>query len=249
MKKNLLYFLLLGAFLSLNANSAVAACLSGDCASLGYTRSASDCSGIDSIRCPFDLNKYFCVSTPTVSECLYMETEDTCQRNCSTVGTKSCSRGGITYYQSCSAPTCGKYANCVNSRCICKQSSIRYQKNGFSGALQNNLTFGIGKYWFKQGENLTTSGIQIRCTGNPGTDGKLSSCSTRKFFLNIDVDCVYDVATLHHTRIEELSVSLSEFQRLSSSSLAEWCKLRVKKDEQGCLAIEDGTITKGDLGL
>ncbi len=134
-KKNLLRFLLAGGFLSLGANSSFAACISGDCASLGYTRSASECSGVDFVRCPFDLDKYFCAldtSAPSGSECLYTETEASCKRACSVVGAKSCSRGGVTYYQSCGMPTCGKYANCVNGNCSCNYSGIVYQKNGFS---------------------------------------------------------------------------------------------------------------------
>ncbi len=37
-----------------------------DCASLGYTKSASDCSGVTSIKCPFDTSKVFCQKKTTI---------------------------------------------------------------------------------------------------------------------------------------------------------------------------------------
>ena len=43
-----------------------------DCVSLGYTKSASDCSGVTSIKCPFDTSKVFCqkkTTTPTTYPC------------------------------------------------------------------------------------------------------------------------------------------------------------------------------------
>lgn len=60
----------LGCSLMVETSSALAACVSGDCAGLGYTKSASDCSGVDAIRCPFDTSKYFCVKqTATEEDC------------------------------------------------------------------------------------------------------------------------------------------------------------------------------------
>lgn len=38
-----------------------------DCASLGYTKSESDCSGTTSIKCPFDTSKVFCQKQTTTS--------------------------------------------------------------------------------------------------------------------------------------------------------------------------------------
>ena len=35
--------------------------LAPDCASLGYTKSSSDCNGLDTIKCPFNTSKVFCV--------------------------------------------------------------------------------------------------------------------------------------------------------------------------------------------
>lgn len=56
--------------LTLSSGTALATCVTGDCTSLGYTKSASDCSGVDYIRCPFDVSKYYCVKpTCTVNTC------------------------------------------------------------------------------------------------------------------------------------------------------------------------------------
>lgn len=51
-----------------------------DCSSLGYTKTSSDCSGVDTIKCPFDTTKVFCVeadaevtTTPQVGYVLYSD--------------------------------------------------------------------------------------------------------------------------------------------------------------------------------
>ena len=41
-----------------------AACVTGDCTALGYTKSESECDG-DIIRCPFDTSKVFCKEATT----------------------------------------------------------------------------------------------------------------------------------------------------------------------------------------
>ncbi len=40
--------------------SLYAACVPDDCASLGYTKSASECAGMETIKCPFDDSKLYC---------------------------------------------------------------------------------------------------------------------------------------------------------------------------------------------
>ena len=50
------------------SSSLQAACVSGDCTALGYTKSESECGG-DIIRCPFDTSKVFCRSVPTTKVC------------------------------------------------------------------------------------------------------------------------------------------------------------------------------------
>ncbi len=42
---------------------AIECTLSTDCASMGYTLSASDCSGLTTIKCPFDTSKVYCKKT------------------------------------------------------------------------------------------------------------------------------------------------------------------------------------------
>ncbi len=44
------------------SSSLQAACVTGDCAEMGYTKSENACSG-DIIRCPFDTSKVFCKET------------------------------------------------------------------------------------------------------------------------------------------------------------------------------------------
>ena len=51
------------------SSSLQAACVSGDCTALGYTKSESECGG-DIIRCPFDTSKVFCRAyQPTTKVC------------------------------------------------------------------------------------------------------------------------------------------------------------------------------------
>ncbi len=44
---------------------ASAACVTGDCAAMGYNKTESACSG-DIIRCPFDTSKVFCKEKPNI---------------------------------------------------------------------------------------------------------------------------------------------------------------------------------------
>ncbi len=41
-------------------------CVATDCASLGYKQTETDCSGLKSVRCPFDVTKYYCPSSTTM---------------------------------------------------------------------------------------------------------------------------------------------------------------------------------------
>ena len=46
------------------SSSSFAACTSSpDCANLGYTMTAAECSGLPTIKCPFDTSKLFCIKT------------------------------------------------------------------------------------------------------------------------------------------------------------------------------------------
>jgi len=51
--------MLWGFSLTMYSGTAWAACIPGDCTSLGYTKSEASCEG-DIIRCPFDTSKVFC---------------------------------------------------------------------------------------------------------------------------------------------------------------------------------------------
>ena len=70
MTKSQFYFTLLTSVFSMMSvsSSLQAACVSGDCTALGYTKSESECSG-DIIRCPFDTNKVFCYTKELTKEC------------------------------------------------------------------------------------------------------------------------------------------------------------------------------------
>ena len=52
----------LGGALSVMLSSFALAggCISSDCAAMGYTKTVSQCSGYEMIRCPFNTNKVFC---------------------------------------------------------------------------------------------------------------------------------------------------------------------------------------------
>ena len=52
----------LGGALSVMLSSFAIAggCISSDCAAMGYTKTVSQCSGYEMIRCPFDTSKVFC---------------------------------------------------------------------------------------------------------------------------------------------------------------------------------------------
>ena len=50
------------------SSSLQAACVTGDCIALGYTKSESECGG-DIIRCPFDTSKVFCKNVTKTKIC------------------------------------------------------------------------------------------------------------------------------------------------------------------------------------
>lgn len=62
----------LAALLLLNCSSAqaeISCTASPDCASLGYSQTAAECSGKAAIKCPFDINKMYCKKTPVIEGC------------------------------------------------------------------------------------------------------------------------------------------------------------------------------------
>ena len=91
-----------------------AACVpTKDCATLGYKYTAAQCNG-KGVACPFDTSKYFCFE-PQI--CNYTITAETCSSQCLNVGTKSCTKNGITYYESCGASMCSSGQTCQNGTC------------------------------------------------------------------------------------------------------------------------------------
>ena len=82
-----------------------------NCESLGYQYCASECPN-GSVACPFDSNKHFCFSPNP-----YTVTAETCAAECKNVGTKSCTKNGTTYYESCGASTCSSGQTCENGTC------------------------------------------------------------------------------------------------------------------------------------
>ena len=94
------------------AVDAWAACIpTNDCAELGYKYSAADCGG-EGLACPFDTTRYNCANP-----CTYTISANTCSSQCLNVGAKSCTRGGVTYYESCGSSKCSSGQTCNNGTC------------------------------------------------------------------------------------------------------------------------------------
>lgn len=67
MKNNLKNILMLSAFiLIMSTVDVMAVCSPTDCTRYGYTKTEADCSGMDTIRCPFDVTKVMCKKAPTI---------------------------------------------------------------------------------------------------------------------------------------------------------------------------------------
>ena len=72
LNKKMLLLSLLG--LVCGSENSFAACQTApDCATLGYTMTAAECSGLQTLKCPFDTSKLFCIKTreetPKTKEC------------------------------------------------------------------------------------------------------------------------------------------------------------------------------------
>ncbi len=125
---------ILGCSIMFEASSALAVCIAGDCAGLGYTKSASDCSGVDAIRCPFNTSKYFCVAQITLDDsCPTGYSKATCTASQTLVDTQKTEAG--TYCYKCQATTdCStytknpwaKYGSSMPQTC----ASYKYNGNG-----------------------------------------------------------------------------------------------------------------------
>ena len=82
-----------------------------NCESLGYQYCASECPN-GSVVCPFDSNKHFCFNPVA-----FTVTAETCKAECKNIGTKSCTKNGTTYYESCGASTCKSEQICSSGTC------------------------------------------------------------------------------------------------------------------------------------
>ncbi len=113
MKKGMLITVAGMALLAGTADVRAACIPTQDCASLGYKYTAAQCPD-GAIACPFDTSKFFCMEPQT---CNYTYTAESCAANCQNPGSASCTKNGITYYQSCGSSKCSSGQSCNNGTC------------------------------------------------------------------------------------------------------------------------------------
>ena len=124
MKKSLLLGIAGMAAVAGTANVRAACIPTQDCAELGYKYTSSECAG-DRIACPFDTSKFFCFE-PLL--CEYTFTKADCDAECKNVGSKSCIKDSVTYYETCGTSKCGGSQVCRNGTCkMCKYSGPYYK--------------------------------------------------------------------------------------------------------------------------
>lgn len=112
MKTELLMSVVMIGGMVVGAADVQAACTTTpNCESMGYKYCESECPS-GSVACPFDSSKRFCFSPKP-----YTITAESCAAECKNVGTKSCTKGGMTYYESCGASTCSSGQICDNGTC------------------------------------------------------------------------------------------------------------------------------------
>ena len=101
-----------------------------DCESMGYKYCASECPS-GSVACPFDSSKRFCFSPKP-----YSVAASTCSSQCKNAGSQSCTRGGVTYYESCGTSMCSSSQTCENGSCVSPVAKDGYCC-GYSGCSAN----------------------------------------------------------------------------------------------------------------
>lgn len=131
----------------LNTHSVLAACLSSDCS--GYTKTAADCSGKDSLRCPFDDTKYYC---PSEDCSLYTEANGWYQYTDTTTSSNETSS---------SAPNVSELQTAYG---VCNSKLGNYGIDSVT-ATSYNLTFRVGAK-MDCGGNHYTRCIDIRMVDN-----------------------------------------------------------------------------------
>lgn len=101
-----------------------------NCESMGYKYCASECPS-GSVACPFDSSKRFCFSPKP-----YSVAASTCSSQCKNAGSQSCTRGGVTYYESCGTSMCSSSQTCENGSCVSPVAKDGYCC-GYSGCSAN----------------------------------------------------------------------------------------------------------------
>ncbi len=86
-----------------------------DCDALGYKYAAADCAG-KGVVCPFDTTKFYCPSA--AESCSYSKIEATCVAECKNVGSRSCMKNGVVYYESCGNSYCSENQTCEDGICV-----------------------------------------------------------------------------------------------------------------------------------
>lgn len=111
--------------LTICAGVVQAACVTGDCSAMGYTKAESNCTG-DIIRCPFDTSKVFCKNKPscTVNNCAgftLAKCPDNAQCSSCTKTNADCSTNGTSYkITSCDAGYVQNGNTCESSPSPCE---------------------------------------------------------------------------------------------------------------------------------
>ena len=147
-----------------------AACVpTKDCATLGYKYTAAQCNG-KGVACTFDTTRYNCANL-----CTYTITADTCSSQCLNVGTKSCTRGGVTYYESCGTSMCSSGKSCYNGTCYTPVAKSGYccgyfNGCGFSGGTSSSNASNCQSYYGRSCYN------QCKIYGYPDCNDMQASC-------------------------------------------------------------------------
>jgi len=251
--------------LGLGTSTALAACISGDCTSLGYTKSAADCNGLASVRCPFDTSKYFCVQSDSV--CDFTATKENCSAQCRDVDTagNACTRNGMIYYEDCAWDTYCQYSKCVNGSCKCDYTKIEFVKENIfnnSGSLPLNLlgTRLGGGFIYQNNFNGTSpitsidrnkGVVSLDCDGIvPGTNQTmtLDQCSTKRFTIRPQFNCEYKVTdssgrtetkiiTYNMSDCNDFKLDYDELTKFNSTNVQNWCKKLIRQDRNGCYKV------------
>ena len=139
-----------------------------NCESMGYKYCASECPS-GSVACPFDSSKRFCFSPKP-----YSVAASTCSSQCKNAGSQSCTRGGVTYYESCGTSMCSSSQTCENGSCVSPVAKDGYCC-GYSGCnanetwCQNNYSKNCYRVCTENYGWPDCGDMQARCRATGGT--------------------------------------------------------------------------------